>query len=247
MKFFQSLIASIPLHAVAWVATLLCLGISARAAKVFLRHNPRLFTVLAMFACSWALLLPYYAGDKEHPVNSDLFAAIGGFLLIYMGGLLMLESQTHETKDHHSGIVRWQVIGVNLLGLIAVPPILKVAGQPLQIDMLSSGVIAIWIGLLLDAVGYTSIALGVKKLCGYRQFFLIATILFAYVALELIYILTDWTLPGHRDMGAALLFGFVVLKLLFTSILCAQVVLARLPDELKDKTKGELLMKFVLG
>src|SRR6266568_4985645 len=51
----------------AWSATLFCVVFSARMADGFLRASPRLFTVMALFACNWAVLLPYYGMPADVP------------------------------------------------------------------------------------------------------------------------------------------------------------------------------------
>jgi len=78
---------------IAWFATLFCVFFSARIATAFLRSNPRLFTVMALFACSWAVLLPYY-GMPDSVGRAELLSALGGFLSVYTGGLLMLHART---------------------------------------------------------------------------------------------------------------------------------------------------------
>lgn len=70
---------------IAWSATLFCVFFSARIGTAFLRSNPRLFTVMALFACSWAVLLPYY-GVPDNIGRAELLSALGGFLSVYTGG-----------------------------------------------------------------------------------------------------------------------------------------------------------------
>src|SRR5947199_7243769 len=102
---------------IAWSATLFCVVFSARMADGFLRASPRLFTVVALFACNWAVLLPYYGLPTNVP-RPELLSALGGFLSIYAGGLLMLHA--HQPRGPAPDVVTWQVIGVNLLLLVAV-------------------------------------------------------------------------------------------------------------------------------
>jgi hypothetical protein len=111
--------------AIAWSATLFCVVFSARMADGFLRANPRLFTVMALFACNWALLLPYY-GMPAHVPRPELLSSLGGFLSIYAGGLLMLHA--HQPHAPAPDVVTWQVIGVNLLLLVAVESALAIPG-----------------------------------------------------------------------------------------------------------------------
>lgn len=73
---------------IAWIATILCAGFSARSAAVFAKHSPRVFTILALFALNWAVLIPYYS----EPSPSELLDGFSGFLLVYVGVLLHRES-----------------------------------------------------------------------------------------------------------------------------------------------------------
>src|SRR3984893_16202381 len=92
---------------IAWWVVLACVIFSARIATTFLRQNPRLFTVMALFACSWALLLPYY-GVAQNVERLEILGAFSGFLSVYIGGLLMLQAeheQRQHDKAHHDQIV----------------------------------------------------------------------------------------------------------------------------------------------
>jgi hypothetical protein len=73
---------------IAWAATILCAGLSARSAAVFAKHSPRVFTILALFSLNWAILIPYYS--EINP--SELLDGFSGFLLVYVGVLLHREA-----------------------------------------------------------------------------------------------------------------------------------------------------------
>src|SRR5437870_12846917 len=80
---------------------------------------------MALFACNWAVLLPYYGMPADVP-RPELLSALGGFLSIYAGGLLMLHA--HQPHGPAPDVVTWQVIGVNLLLLVAVESALAIPG-----------------------------------------------------------------------------------------------------------------------
>src|ERR1700680_1276571 len=93
-----------------WLAPFFCMLFAARLGNAFLRTNPRLYTAMALFACCWAILLPYYIPGTVQ--QSNLFRAISGFLLVYIGGILMLEAQPHSAQPNHDSIVPWQAAGL---------------------------------------------------------------------------------------------------------------------------------------
>jgi hypothetical protein len=81
--------------------TLLCVFFSARIALAFLRNDPRAFTVMALLACSWAQVFGYYSAKGRGETAgdlSDLISDLAAFLLVYLGGLLIL-----DTSDERSG------------------------------------------------------------------------------------------------------------------------------------------------
>lgn len=206
---------------VAWVATLFCVFFPVRIATVFLQENPRLFTVMALFALAWALLLPYYgsAGAQQ----SELLPAFNGFLMIYIGALLSLQANVE-----HNRIVPWQIIGLNLLLFVFVPSLLEIKlPSGARIVRLSSTQIELSVGTLLSVIGYVSIVFGINKLCSRRPFWLIVIIVVPYAALELIFTYFDWHNEGMSDVFKYLFAGA---KLLFTLVLSSIVAIAGMSE-----------------
>jgi hypothetical protein len=111
---------------VAFGAVMLCVIATTICAQTFAKRRPRIFYVLALFALSWALLLPFYGT----PVASDILPAFGGFLMVCIGGLLRREQavrakeptrKTSEQNDEIEGIDRRALW---LLLAFAFPPLL---------------------------------------------------------------------------------------------------------------------------
>ena len=73
---------------IGWLAAAGCALLTARAAQVFARDSPRIFTILALFSLNWALLVPYYSD----PTASEILPGFSGFLLVYVGVLLRREA-----------------------------------------------------------------------------------------------------------------------------------------------------------
>src|SRR5262245_44600933 len=146
-------------------ATLFCVFFSARIGTGFLRGNPRLFTVMALFACSWAVLLPYY-GTPDSMGRAELLSALGGFLAVYAGGLLMLHARAPHEPAHD--VVPWQVAGMYLLWVIVAQSALQIPGPPGgHLFGLSLHQTELGIGLVLDLAGFAAIGLGMQA--GRRQ------------------------------------------------------------------------------
>ena len=199
---------------IAWSAALVCVVFSARMADGFLRASPRLFTVMALFACNWAVLLPYYGMPANVP-RPELLSALGGFLSIYAGGLLMLHA--HQPHGPAPDVVTWQVIGVNLLLLVAAESALAIPGpQGAHLFGLSHHQTELAVGLVLVVTGFVAIAKGVKDFAGTLAFCVLALILAGYAALEVKFAWQQWQNPETTTIPDLYLYVFAAAKVLYT-------------------------------
>src|SRR5438874_1512122 len=82
---------------IAFSATLLCVWLSAEGALRLPRKTPRLFMATALFALNWAILLLYYLPG---PPQDELLSTFSGFLLVYVGVLLIREARSRRPGDH---------------------------------------------------------------------------------------------------------------------------------------------------
>lgn len=207
--------ANLNAEVIAWASTLLCTYFSARCAKAFLIGHPRLFTVMALLALVWALLLPYYS----HNIESELLPAYGGFILVYIGGLLTLEGKTKTGDPSKTLVSRNQSLGLWLFLLIAAPSFFALKmPEGAAIVSLSISQSELAIGTLLNVLGYWSITCGCRSLFGKRFFVLIASIFFVYSISEIGF--TIWSFQHQRDaMPDGYRYLFSVLKLLVTGLL----------------------------
>ena|ERR1051326_897348 len=219
----------------AWSVVLFCVFFSARIATAFLRANPRLFTVMALFACSWAVLLPYY-GLPEDVARPELLSALGGFLSVYAGGLLMLHAQ--RSDEPARDVVPWQVGGVYLLWVIVAESALAIPGpQGAHLFGLSAQQTELGIGLVLDVAGFVAIGLGVKDVAEKSAFRLLAGILVAYAIAEVLFTVHSWNAP--RTIGPFPEFYaylFAGLKTLYTLVLGSIIAYVGMPD--RDRMLG---------
>jgi hypothetical protein len=194
--------------------------------------------VLALFALVWALLLPYY---DSAGTASELFAAYGGFLLVYIGGLLSREaSQDHGGEDAVDMIQR---AGLLLFLLIASPGVVQLFKAP---DGVGGGGVAmtrsqheILVATLLDIAGYTAVTYGIWRLCGRRSGITIGIFLAMYSILEVWYTIVSWpTSTAPVPMPAYLRVLFGIAKVMFTSMLCYWVSLHALSEQERLKAFG---------
>lgn len=168
---------------IAWIVTFLCVLFSARIATAFLRHNPRMFTVMALFACVWTLVQGVYRDPDETDLG-NLISNLAAFLLIYIGGLLKLEASS--TDDHEINTVPLQTIGLIFLLFIAAAP--KELSLPLP-DGTSFGLnkdqTGAVIGLLFDVIASISVVFGAKGISNRPLFVLLVFALGGYVLMDL--------------------------------------------------------------
>jgi len=218
-------------------ATLFCVFFSARIGTGFLRGNPRLFTVMALFACSWAVLLPYY-GTPDSMGRAELLSALGGFLAVYAGGLLMLHARAPHEPAHD--VVPWQVAGMYLLWVIVAQSALQIPGPPGgHLFGLSLHQTELGIGLVLDLAGFAAIGLGIRQAAGRPAFRVLAPILAVYASAEVAFTVQSWNAPQTIGPFPALYaYLFAALKIVYTLIFGTLVGHIGMPE--RDRRGGVL-------
>lgn len=107
-----------------------CVLISVWVARTFLVHNGRLYSAMALFACTWMLVLGGYSAPGESPL-ANLATDIAAVLLVYIGGLLVGEARARK-EGHSVGATFEQRVALRLLFLVAVVPAISVASRPLS-------------------------------------------------------------------------------------------------------------------
>lgn len=161
----------------AWTVTAACVLITARGASVFARHATRVFSILALFSLSWAVLTPYYY-QSDPP---ELLVGISGFLFAFVGVLLQREAHNPTTprlrpfdgveaaareKDPFAG--RGQGIALYLLKFLVIPSAVPVASSILgallpTLNLTTSNkILDPVIPTLLLLVGYYEINAGIR-------------------------------------------------------------------------------------
>jgi len=151
----------------AWYATLICVIFSAWIAAAFLRDEPILFTVMALLAFTWVLLLPYYGGARNEG-RPELVEVYTGFLTVYVGALLTLYAANSQGQKRPQAVVEWQYAALGFLLIVAVPS----APGLLSPDGSGGFVKLSWhqadllIGVGLGIAGFVAIVRAMKKFCG---------------------------------------------------------------------------------
>jgi hypothetical protein len=165
---------------VAWGATLLCTVATIYCADTWAKSVPRIFAALALFAMSWAVLLPYYwpsGGD-------ELLSAYQGILLVLAGGPLRREGADRKHAQRKvSSFDRW---GLSLLLALLVPHVVRFPVNP---DWLLNylPIINVWLGTALVLIGFYSVGDGVKAVMKSKKWIWLAAAFALYGLLEVSY------------------------------------------------------------
>jgi hypothetical protein len=100
-----------PTLALGWLVTLACAVLSLVVALRSLQQSPRMFTAMALFACSWILVLGVYKQTAQENEFAGLMAEVGSFLDVYIGGLLVLEGELEIDRENFvhrvASLQRW--------------------------------------------------------------------------------------------------------------------------------------------
>jgi hypothetical protein len=207
--------------------------ICIRVAFKFLQEHPRLFTVTALFACSWMLVLGIYQSAEENKFAGQM-SDVASFLDVYIGGLLILEG-LDDQQQHHNNIVWLQRGALWLLSIVAVPRAFVVFLNSDQFPELKEIVGSVFgpgdyqrqlglvVSVALDFSGFTAIALGAKRISGPGLYSLLITILIIYALTLVAREMSVWV--TYKPMPAYFLFSFAAAKLALTLTLCGIIVL----------------------
>lgn len=195
-------------------------------------------------ACGWALLLPYYSTI----VPSELYPAYGGFLLVYIGGLLALEANQRQGVQHDNSVALLQRVGLLLLLVIAAPSGFALRGpnnqQIIGLSILQSEIL---VATLLDITGYVSAAYGVYRLCGRNvgRFFGVLVVL--YSLLEIAFTVHFWppvTATETAPMSPAYHYLLAAAKVLFTAVFASSIAYQGMTEDVRNAGFRDWVMRF---
>jgi hypothetical protein len=228
--------------AVAWWVTFVCIVFSARIATTFLRRNPRMFTVMALFACGWTLVLGAY-GTPDERMLSDLITDIAAFLDVYIGGLLMAEGRANEAQEE-ARISPLQVGALILLLFIAAPRAYAITVPQGTIFSLTLAQTKAYVSAALVTLGFGSIGLGARSISRGAPFIILATILVIYIACDVAYNLGYWPIAGSEWMPITAAFTFAALKAAFTLTFGSIVAYHGMSDEVRNRGPSYWVLSF---
>jgi hypothetical protein len=191
-----------------------------------------MFTVMALSACSWALVLGYYT--PESGKLSDLVTDLAAILDVYTGGLLVLESRAAPHNDSHITIAPLQRLALILLLFIAAPRAIEIsAPEGILAELPLSLTKAIVSGVLV-IIGFASLGLGARGIASPWAFGLLVVILVVYGSGNVVYNLIRFSEPASRSlMSPPVAYGFAILKIVLSLVLSYIVALHGMTKEMR--------------
>jgi hypothetical protein len=171
-------------YTIAWYVTLSCVIFAARIAFAFLKDNPRIFTVMALMACAWTLVLGFYgaiARGEDASQLPGLVSDIASFLLVYSGGLLILDTNDPQGGSGH--VVPIQTLSLSLLLFIAAPRAVEIVSSPVgQSPLLAVSTAAAKdvVSALLVVVALSSIGFAVWRISSGLSLVVLSSALLIY-------------------------------------------------------------------
>lgn len=206
-------------YAIAWGVTLTCVLIAYAASKA-LRHNPRLFTAMALLACAWVLVLGAYGAREARPL-AYLVTDIASFLLVYVGVLLALEGP----EGRGLVVASWLQRGAFWLLLAIVLPRQLQFPSPLQVPPVSIDQFEIAAGLALTLLSFLALALGAWAISPGWAFYALVAVLVFYSYLNVERTVDIWgDGADSKRMSAFFIYGFAAAKLALTCLFAYAVV-----------------------
>ena len=145
----------------AFVATLICVWLTAWFAVRLPEKRPRVIIAVALLALNWALLLLYYLPG---PPQNEILTTFSGFLLIYIG-LLLLWAGPDEQSPANGARIGWlEKLPLHLFRITVIGfGTYLVAKRIFRLEYgYGTLALAIW-GTLLTIVGYLFIWAGLVR------------------------------------------------------------------------------------
>jgi hypothetical protein len=234
-------------YAFGWTVTLVCVLFSARVAFAFLRHDARMFTVMALFTCGWMCVLGGYGAADERKL-ADLVTDIASFLEVYVGGLLLLEATVRD-KDMPPNTSWLQTGGLALLLFIALPrqfDFPEPAARWLGTAGLSVYQAKVLASLAMSLIGFISIAIGARGIASIASYASLIIVSVLYMSLEIARMHDIWFAEGsHKPMSVAFIYGFGLSKLMYTVVFGWIVAKHGMPSEMRERGASYWIRRFL--
>ncbi len=152
-----------PEHAqtAAFAATTVCVWASAFWCSQVARDSPRLLVALVLFALNWALLLLYYLPGAP---QNEILSAYSGFVLVYVGILVLREAGGREDSGASGRHWRNRVPLLLFRSTVGGLGIHLIALRLFHRDQGYGTLALAWWGTVLSIFGYAVIWFGVRAL-----------------------------------------------------------------------------------
>ncbi len=226
---------------VGWVATLLCVLIPIRCAQAFHKHNFRLFNALGLIALAWSLLLPYYGNVAQ----SELFVAFAGFALVHSGALVRREARVRQNEAEDVMVRRTDALALWLLPFLAAPAAITLpTGVDLSLSVFQAEML---IACGMYILGFISVTIGVKRLCGSWPTVVIGIVSLFYVICAVSFVLYRFEMKPGQPLLPFFYIAFAAGKLCFTLSFCYVITVAGLSDSDRSLPVLDRWIKVLIG
>jgi hypothetical protein len=192
-----------------------------------------MFTVMALFACSWALVEGYYR-NPDDVVLATLTSDVASFLLVYVGGLLILEARS--SINHETTTVPLQGIALLLLLVIVAPKDFSISLPGGTSFGLSTDRTKSVVSLAFDLAASLSIAIGAKGVSDKRLYTPLLLIIGCYVVMDLRHYYYEIIVDTPLQLTWFELVAYSVLKIAFTFTFGAIIAYHGMSED--DREKG---------
>jgi hypothetical protein len=232
--------------------TVICFVICARSAFFIGGQNSRLFAMFSLFSMSWAVLVPYYSTISH--VGSELLPAFNGYLVAFVGVILLWESHRRDSELTQSPatikVMSLDKFALSLLWFIILPDTLAI----FSIKMPPNAHADAWIGTILTLVGLIYLGSGLHKYVHsgkeplrFYWSLAVAVLLAIYAAGELSFQLYNWwSNKWDEPMHAAFTWFFAAMKLLTTIGTTASIIWSNVPQATRSWDEaGDVLFRFL--
>ena len=204
------------------IVSLTCVVIAYGASKL-IDDEPRLKTVLALFACGWVLQMAAYSAPRDAHDIANLASDLLSFVHIFAGVLLIEELRTTWTSRLITvlqGAAFWLLLALLIPRRQEFHAVLSQA--PLtahQADQVTSLILTLFAYLSLAAAAWVVTRGGIL-------FWLLMLSLALYAALNSVRFVELWNADPQAipRLGSAMVLGFAAAKLAVTAFFSAIVV-----------------------
>ncbi len=170
----------------------------------------------------------------------DLITDLASFLLVYIGSLLVLETQAEHTLKRPIHIVFLQRLALIMLILIAVPRAFEAPGLAGKVVGLNVQETKVLLGCAVDMIGFAALAVGALRISAALLFILQLAVLGFYSYLEIYSALDDWNrihqgATETKFASISLLYQLSAAKVLLTLTLGTIVANHGMPPAMRAK------------